>query len=248
MDFFVSIPVFFISLIASFIGIIVSGSSLIVVPALAALGIPLATVIATNRLFVTVFVLVGALSFARKKVKIDIKLVAGLALVKIVGASSGSLFIISISPSQLKPLVSLLVIAGLAAIFFFRNRKKTSTAINKKHIALAVAAVFIIGIYDGMVGGGSGLVSRALLMPIFGWTIIEATAADLAMSFFSSLASSLVFISSGAVDYALLLPMLAGGVFGAYAGTHFAVKADEKWVERLFYAATILLVANLILS
>jgi uncharacterized membrane protein YfcA len=248
VDFLITSAVFLVSLIASIIGVIVSGSSLIVVPALAALGIPLSSVIATNRLFVTAFVLVGALSFARKKVKIDAKLVAGLALVKIAGAASGSFFIISISPSQLKPLACLLVIAGLAAIFFFRNRKKAGIAVGRKHIALAVVAVFIIGIYDGMVGGGSGLVSRALLMPIFGWTIIEATAADLAMSFFSSLASSLVFISSGAVDYALLLPMLAGGAIGAYAGTHFAVKADEKWMERLFYAAAVLLAASLILS
>jgi uncharacterized membrane protein YfcA len=245
---FLFIPIFLISLIAAFIDVIVGGSGLIVVPGLAALGIPLETVIATNRLFVTAFVFTGALSYARKKVKIDVKLVAGLALAKIVGASSGSLFVLSIDASQLKLLVSILMAAALAAIIFFRGKKKAGAAIGKKHIALAAAIVLIIGVYEGIVGGGGGTISRALLMPLLGWSLIEAAAADLAMTFFSSLASSIIFVLSGTVDYILLLPMLAGGVIGAYAGTHFAVKAEKKWIERLFYAAAILLIARLLFS
>lgn len=63
MDSVLAFLVFSISLIAAFVDVMVGGSSLIVIPAFAVLGIPVLTVIATNRLYVVSVVLLAKLLF-----------------------------------------------------------------------------------------------------------------------------------------------------------------------------------------
>ena len=245
MDVALLLTVFSVALIAAFIDVMVGGSSLIIVPALASLGVPIFTAIGTNRIYVTVFVLTGLLNYLRKEVQLNLKFLVFFAAAQITGAAAGSFYVLNMSPEGAKKVVSTLMVLMLGAIFLLKHSKGIKAG-RTNQFSLALAATFAMGVYEGMVGGGSGIFTRAILTVLLGWTILEAAAATLAMSFPASSVSSAIFIAKGTIDYILLLPMLAGGIIGAYAGTHLAVRKGTKWMEHLFYVAVAALLIKLI--
>jgi len=103
-----------------------------------------------------------------------------------------------------------------------------------------------LGYYEGFVGGGGGTISRILLMLFLGFPLLEAGVAELVITIATSLTASAVFLQAGAVDFALLLPMAAGGILGAWIGSHLAVKNGEAWLRPLLLAVVGLLLVKLV--
>ncbi|VVB98633.1 Sulfite exporter TauE/SafE [uncultured archaeon] len=246
MDSILAFLVFSISLAAAFIDVMVGGSSLIIIPAFAVLGIPVLTVIATNRLYVVVFVLTGLLNYIRNKVKLDMKMIAGFLIIRVIGAFTGSLFVVSIPVALVKTIVAVFMFAALAAIVLLRSRENKHAKPNKNMFLLACVAMLLLGFYEGAVGGGAGTISRIILVAVLGYALIEAALAELVMSFAASSVASIVFVFSGSVDFVLLIPMVAGGIIGAYAGSHFALKKGEAWIRSLLYVVSAALLLKLL--
>jgi len=247
MDFLIFAAVFAISLLAAFVDVIAGGSSLITIPALAILGVPIIAAIGTNRAYVVTFMLVGLLNYLHKKVPLNLKLVCALAAVKMGGAYIGTYYILSVPVASVKLLAAALIICALAAIFFLRRvNSKRKVASTQTYLLIALA-VLAIGFYEGAVGGGGGTILRLMLTLLLGITMIEAALADVIITFSASFVSAAIFVSQGAVDYPLLLPMVLGGAIGAYAGSHMALKKGEAWVQNFVYLVCILLIAKLVL-
>ncbi|MDO8339568.1 MAG: sulfite exporter TauE/SafE family protein [Candidatus Burarchaeum sp.] len=246
MDPILGLIVLVVSFFAAFIDVIVGGSSLIIVPALTILGIPIVTVIGTNRLYVTAFTLTGFLNYLHKKVPLDIKLIAGLIVVRVVGALIGSLSVLSIPTATVKPLVAIFMVFALAAIAFLHSRENKKIRPTAHRLILVAAAMLLVGFYEGFVGGGGGIITRVVLVLLLGYTMLEAALADLIMAFAASFASSIIFVLNGAVDYELLLPMLVGGVAGAFAGSHMALRKGEDWMRKLLYLVVIVLLLKML--
>ncbi len=247
MELFFAVALFVVALAASFIGIIAGGSGLIVVPALAALGIPLVSAIATNRLYLAAFTLTGLLNYLHKKVPLNLKVVCFFAVVNVAGAIIGSYYVLSIPAQSLKALVAVLMLCAIAAIFIIRRRKMEKSPPTRATYVIAAVAMLAVGFYGGMIGGGGGTVTRVLFIFLLGFTMLEASIAETLLTFAASGTSAAIFIANGAVDYSVLLPMLLGGVIGAYAGSHMAVKKGSGWAQNFLYAVSIILIAKLLL-
>ncbi|MBM3228887.1 sulfite exporter TauE/SafE family protein [Candidatus Parvarchaeota archaeon] len=246
MDLLVGTAVFAVAFVAAFIDVMVGGGGLITVPALSVLGFPILSVIGTNRLYVVVFCATGLANYLRKKVNIDVKLVISLALVKMAGAAAGSFFVLNLPADLLRYTVVTFVSCVLILILALKVGGIRLSKFQGKKLHLIALVIFLVGFYEGVVGGGGGIIGRILLTSILGMGMLEAAAADLAYTIPSSALSSGIFILSGSVDFVLLVPMVAGGVLGAYTGTRIAIKKGDKWVERLLYAAVTLLLAKLL--
>ncbi len=248
MELLLAMMVIVIAFAAAFVDVMVGGGGLIMVPALAALGMPILTVIGTNRLYVVAFSLTGMLNYLRKKVRLNLKLVAGFAILRVAGSAAGSVFVLSIPSDAVRGMVVFLMIGAIATIFFLRSKKKLAHSKPEKiTYVIAGLAILVVGLYEGVVGGGGGTITRVVLTLLLGFAMLDAALADLAMSILSSLASSIIFILNGVVDYQLLLPMLAGGIMGAFSGSHVAVEKGNAWVQNLLYVAVVALLVKLLL-
>ncbi len=248
MDLFSFILVFAISFIAALIDVMVGGGGLITVPALGILGFSLHAVIATNRLFIVFFTLVGALNYWHRKIPLDIKLVLVLLAARSLGAYFGANSVIAVPASSLKLLVAGFVVAALASIVFLERFKGRGFGFVPKgwpRLAIVAALFCVLGYYEGFVGGGGGTISRLLLMLILGVPMLEVGLADLAMSAASSAVASAVFVSAGQIDYVLLVPMALGGIIGAFIGSHIAVRKGDKWLRPLLYPVVVVLLIKL---
>lgn len=241
--------VFFIALIAALIDVMVGGGGLITVPGLGALGLPLRAVIATNRLYIVPFTLVGLANYWHKKIRIDVKPLIPLLLARSLGAYLGANAVLAVAASELKLLVAGFMVCAIGAIVVLdRQKNKEITFLPKgvARVALACGLFVLLGYYEGFVGGGGGTISRILLMLFLGLPLLEAGVAELVMTIATSVTASFVFLSHGAVDFGLLVPMVLGGVLGAWIGSHLAVKKGEKWLRPLLFGVVGLLLVKLV--
>ena len=241
--------VFFIALLAALIDVMVGGGGLITVPGLGALGLPLRSVIATNRLYVVPFTLVGLANYWRKNVRIDVRPIVPLLIARSAGAYLGATAILAVPVSELKLLVAGFMVAAIGAIVIldrFKGRPVEFLPNGPGRIVLACVLFLALGYYEGFVGGGGGTISRILLMLFLGLPLLEAGVAELVMTVATSATASAVFLQSGQVDFVLLVPMVAGGVAGAWIGSHLAVKNGEAWLRPVLVVVVGLLLVKLV--
>lgn len=241
--------VFFVALIAALVDVMVGGGGLIAIPALGALGFGLQSVIATNRVYIIFFTLVGLANYWRKKIRIDVRPILVILVARSAGAYVGANAVLTVPAEQLKLLVAGFMVAAIVAILVLdRQKGKKLDFLPKGAARMVLAAVLfaILGYYEGFVGGGGGTISRILLMLFLGFPLLEAGVAEMVITIATSLTASAVFLSHGAVDFALLLPMVLGGVLGAWIGSHLAVKKGETWLRPLLFAVVGLLLVKLV--
>ncbi len=241
--------VFLIALIGALVDVMVGGGSLLVIPGLGALGLALRTVIATNRLYIVSYSAVGIANYWRKKVRIDVKPLLLLLLCRTTGAYVGANAVLAVSASDLKLIVAGFMVAAIAAIVMLDRHKDHTIHFlpgGWPRLALVGALFLVVGYYEGFVGGGGGTIARILLMLFLGLPMIEASAAELIMTLAASATASAVFLSHGAVDFVLLVPMVLGGVAGAWIGSHLAVKKGEAWLRPLLFVVVGVLLVKLV--
>ena len=159
------------------------------------------------------FLFVGLLNYLRKDARVDLRAVGIFTVVKIIGATAGSYYVLSIPVSQVRQAVGIFMLCAIIAIVLLKAIKSEALKKQKsENFAIAAAAFLAVGFYEGAVGGGGGIITRIVLSALLGFSLLAASLADAIMTFFASAASSLIFIASGTVDYSILLSMLLGGV------------------------------------
>lgn len=248
-DFLFLALAFVIAFAGAFVSIVGGGASLLVVPALVVLGVPIHAVVATNRVYVTFFLLAGLLNYLRKKVRLDFRVLAAFLALRMVGGFVGSTLALSFDEALLKPLAGAVILAGVAAVAlveFLPPYKRLGRPSARRFAAVGLG-MLVLGIYAGFVGGGVAVFARVLLVLIFGFTFLEAAAAEAVLGLGEGLAASAVFLAAGAVDFALLLPMAVGGVLGAWAGSSMAVRKGDRWIRHVMLVVAVVLVAFILL-
>lgn len=249
MDAVLFVSVFCVSLLAALVDVMVGGGGLISIPALGVLGFPLRSAIATNRLHIVFFTLVGLANYWRKKVRIDVQPILVLLVARSAGAYLGANAVLGVSSGQLKLLVAGFMVCAIAAIILLEHSRKHASDLLPKgpaRLALAAGLFAVLGYYEGFVGGGGGTISRVMLMLFLGLPLLEASMAELVIAIATSVTASAVFLSNGAVDFVLLVPMVLGGVLGAWAGSHLAIKKGQSWLKPLLYGVVGLLLVKLV--
>lgn len=241
--------VFCISFAGAFVSIVGGGASLLVVPALVVLGLPIHSVVATNRVYVTVFLLAGLLNYLRKKVRLDFRVLSVFLVLRMVGGFIGSTLVVALDESVLTPLAGAVILAAAVAVAlveFLPPYKKLGRPSRRRLFAVALG-MLVLGVYAGFVGGGVAVFARVLLVLVFGFTFLEAAAAEAVLGLGEGLAASAVFLAFGSVDFVLLAPMVVGGVLGALAGSSMAVRKGDRFIRRVMLVVVAVLVAQMLL-
>ena len=239
VDLSILIAVFFVT---SVVGVVTGSNSLIAVPVMFQFGIEPRVAIATN-MFALVFMAAGGtIPFVRQK-KIAYRAVAPLIVLTIISSAVGALLVGLISGNGIKLIVSIAMI--LMALFtLVVNREaglKAPEPRPNSAVALTFVLTFLLGIYGGLFSGGYVTILTALCVGIYGMRYSEAVASTKLINVFSSGVATIVFMWQGLVDYKLGLILGITMFLGAYVGAHFAAKANEVWLRRLFLTTVFLL-------
>lgn len=229
--------VLLIGLLAGFADSTVGSGGLISIPALIFLGFPAQIAIGTDRLGSVGQTLGALLSFWKSK-KIVWQYVPLFSLFALLGAFIGTTILLHIDPKNLQRIIGVILILALPLIFLKKIGIKREV-VSKIKKTIGYAVYFLIMIYNGFFGTGSGPLATYSSISLFGLTIIESNATSTIPWFILSVVSIVVFIHSNIVNYTSGITLLVGMTIGGYLGAHTLIRIGEEWVKRLFIIVVI---------
>jgi uncharacterized protein len=227
--------VFVVSAIAAFLSSMSGGgSSVIALPIFLSLGIsfPLATVI--NKVAGIFWLLPSSYNYLKGR-KIDWRFLLSFALVGLVGVYLGVLIVLHINQRLLKTGVGIFIIVLVIYIALQKNAGiKTAGVCSRQREPLAYGIALPMGIYEGVLGSGNGIVFSAISFYVKGFDFMSALGYYFSISFIWSVFGSLVLISKGYFSLALVVPAILGSVPGAYIGSKYARYRGNRFIKIVF--------------
>lgn len=160
-----------------------------------------------------------------------------LALVSVVGAICGSLFLISLSNPAFRSMVPWLLL-GATAIFAAgpKLRPKTQTE-SQPASALGIAMQGATSFYGGFFGAGMGIMMLASLGLASGGDYHRLNALKNFLSIVIAAVAIVIFASAGAISWLHAAIMIPAVALGGYAGVAMAKKVPQAILRWLVVAA-----------
>jgi len=219
---------------AGWVDAVVGGGGLIQIPALL-LGFPQAVpaqILATNKLSSICGTSVSAGTYYRR-VRPDLRTVIPLALLAFGGALIGASLVSHISRAAFNPII-LVVLIGVGTFTFLKPDLGKLTDLRfsgRRHVLAASGVGFVIGIYDGALGPGTGSFLVIALVGLLGYAFVEASAKAKIANVATNLAALAIFIPAGAVMWKVGLLMGLGNLAGGYVGARTAVARGAGFIR-----------------
>ena len=226
---------------AGFIDAIVGGGGLIQTPMGLILlpNLPVSTVIGTLK--VPAF---SGTSFAAyqylKKVDMNWKLLSIMMLLAFPSAFLGSTLLTYVRNDFMKPL--LLVVLSFLVIYTYA-KKNFGQHIEKNHpprtqIWNAIGISFVVGLYDGFIGPGTGSFLVVAFIAIMGFDFLHASANAKMVNLATNFGSICLFILKGKIIWAIALPMAASNALGGWIGAKLAINKGNSFI-RIFFLVVV---------
>ena len=232
--------------LAGFIDSIAGGGGLISLPAYMIAGLPPHFAMGTNKLSSVMGIMVAFMRYYRNKYA-DILLCLPSIPAALIGSAMGSSFVLSVDEQIIRWM--LIAVIPVTAFFIFRkkNLDDTNSRLSRnKTVFYSVIISFIIGIYGGFAGPGTG---TFLILLYNGVAKIDARTANgnaKLINFTVNLSALIVFFVNGRV----LVPLgLCAGLFnmlGAYIGSGLVIKKGSKIIRYALFIVLGLVFVKLI--
>jgi len=222
-----------LTFLGGFVDAVAGGGGLISLPAYMIAGLPVHNAIATNKLSSGMGTTVSTYRLA-KGGNIPWKKALPCVLMAVLGSALGARLTLMVDATLLKKLM--LVIIPVTAFYVMRTKSMESEKepfSTRETLIRASAVAFLIGIYDGFYGPGTGTFLILLLSSFARFRLGEANGVAKSINLTTNLTSLAVFLMSGKV---LIMLGLAGGIFGIvgnYIGVSFFNERGAKAVKPL---------------
>jgi hypothetical protein len=236
-------------LMAGWVDAVVGGGGLIQLPALLlglGTGSPAVLALATNKLASICGTVTSATTYYRR-VRPDLRTALPMAGFALLGALAGA-FIATVLPSSA---ITPIVLVALVCVLVYTVRRPSLGATTllrfrgRRHHGRAGGLGFVIGVYDGAVGPGTGSFLVFGLVSLLGYAFLEASAKAKIANVATNFGALLVFVPQGVVLWKLGLLMGVANVFGGYVGARTAVAQGAGFVRVVFLLVSSALVLRL---
>ncbi len=235
------------SFVAGFIDAIIGGGGLIQVPILLILfpNLPHTSIIATNRASSIAGTLVAARQYI-KKIKINYKFIVIAGIGSGIASYTGTFIMRAIPNDTFKTI--LFVIISLLTIYSIAKKQLglTDTSEQKDNLPFLFAAIgILLGLYNGIIGPGTGTLLVFALVRFVGLNFLKASAYAKLINAIADGSSLIAFLLQGAIVFSLAIPMMISNMCGAYLGSKLALQNGNRFVKLFFISVMILLLLKL---
>ncbi len=225
LTFLIVCPLVFL---AGFVDAIAGGGGLISLPAYLIAGLPVHNAIATNKMSSSMGTTIATVKFGLKGF-IPWKLAPFCVAMAFAGSAVGANIALSVSDRFFK--IILLFILPLTAFYVLRNKsmaKEQEEFSFAKTTIISMIVAFVIGIYDGFYGPGTGTFILLLLNGLAHMKVTTANGLTKVINLSTNISALAVYLLNGKV--LLLLGITAGlfNVAGAYLGASVFEKGGAK--------------------
>lgn len=221
----------FAGFISGVINTLAGSGSLITLPLLMALGLPAGVANGTNRINILFQSLVGAASFKKAGI-LDLRKSMVLIVPAILGAVAGALIAADLDEELMERTIGVLLLFMFFIILLQPNRWLKEHE-GKAPVAGWIQAVifFLIGVYGGFIQAGVGFFLLGGLVLAGGFSLLNANAMKVFLTFAFTPVALVVFIMNGQVDYLYGIILSVGSMAGAWVGARMAMKWGAKLIR-----------------
>ena len=212
------------------------GAGLIQLPALLIFGIPYLKALASHKIATVALGIGGSIrniSFLRYYMSIILELL----IIGIPGVIIGSNLVNLVSDSYLY--ITLGIFSLFIGIYsvkkpnFGLNSEITKISFSRKLIFRLL--VFVIGILNGSISSGSGLLVTILLIKTFKIDFLKAVSLTLfSVGIFWNLSGAITLSRISNLEYDILLVLLIGSFSGGYLGAHLSNLKGNRLIKQFF--------------
>ena len=236
-SFLKSIAIFLISFFSNtFSAISGGGAGLLQLPALILSGIPYYQALASHKLATVALGLGGSLRNC-KSLKNDFYIALQILIFGLPGVLFGASIVEYISEKYLYLLLAIISIS-LAFYSFFKSDLGLSAGNNKIkliHKIRFLILIFLIGILNGSISSGTGLLVTILLIKTFRMDFLSAISLTFfTVGIFWNLSGAIFLSKIGSVPTNILLLLLIGSFTGGYFGAHLSKLKGNKLIKKTF--------------
>lgn len=235
-------------LAAGWIDAVVGGGGLIQLPALLLLFPDMTAVqaIATNKVGSIMGTSVASATYYRR-VHPDLRTAAPMAIAALIASIGGAALASFIPESALRPIIIVVLVAVLGYTLA-KPTLGTATDLRwegNRHYVAAAGIGLVIGLYDGMLGPGTGSFLVLALVGVIGYAFLPASALAKIVNFATNLGALMFFVPAGHVVWGVGLVVGAANLVGAYIGARMAVAKGNRFVRVAFLVVVAALIVRL---
>ncbi len=237
---FVCAMVFF----AGFIDAAAGGGGLISLPAYYAVGLPPSLAAGTNKLSAFAGTFAATSKYALKK-----RMPWKTAFMALMGSLPGSFLgaeLFKIIPESVIRIIVLTALPLMAVLMLYKEKRVIKKDEIKSGFFTTFALGFSAGVYDGLIGPGTGTILQLLFTSALGLDILSASAASRLVNLASNAGALISLVLQGKVMYALGVPAALFGIMGNWLGANTAIKKGGKFIRALMLCVMAALIAKTI--
>ena len=232
-----SISIFLISFFSNtFSAISGGGAGLLQLPALILSGVPYYQALASHKLATVALGLGGSLR-NYKSLKNDIHVVWEILIFGLPGVIFGASIVEFISEQYLYLFLG--IISMLLAFYtFFKSELGLSSGNNELNFIHKVRFfifIFLIGVLNGSISSGTGLLVTMLLIRTFGMDFLRAISLTFfTVGIFWNFTGAIFLSRIGSLPSNILLLLIVGSFTGGYFGAHLSKLKGNKLIKNTF--------------
>ena len=248
MDAVTIIFMLLLGIFAGGFGAIIGSSLLVIVPSLVFLGLPVHVALGTGKLS-GIFRDIPALVNYHKSGKVDYRAGTLFAASAVAGTVAASLYVLPLSGKTLEIIISvcMLIIAVLIVNNPSRGLEEKRVEIVRGSCLRIVSVGFIIGLYDGIFGGGVSLFIILSFIFLVGHDFLKAVGTAKIPNIINGVIFVCIFAAHQKVDYLYAIPLAVGMTVGGHLGSKFALVRGNRFVRALLISVIVLMALKLLL-
>ena len=239
--------VFLIAFGATLLGSLSGGSvSLLTTPSWLALGVPLPTAVACDKVAGAFWTALGSRNYLRHR-DVDWRMLLGMGAIGLAGAWLGTRVTVSVDPVRLKRVVGALILLAVLAVAI---QPQFGLAPRPPRVSRWIVGLLglPLGFYEGLLGSGNGIATTLLLCTGRGFDLPTALGHYYLIAGAWCAFAAVSYISHGFFDLGLMIPAAAGSLIGGSLGSHFGSRRGAGFLRVVFSIAGIALALKLLLG
>ena len=233
---------------AGFVDSAAGGGGLISLPAYLFAGLPPHYTYATNKFSAACGTTFATASFF-KNGAMNVKVGILAAIGSFAGSALGAHIVLLLSDEVLKTTMFIILPIAAVIILWQRNlpdENRDDGTLDLKKILLALAIGLGIGLYDGVMGPGTGTFAIIAFTTLMGFDLRTAGGNAKVLNLASNYASLVTYLSSGLVVFSIGIPCAVSGIVGNLLGSHFALKNGAKFIRPMMLVVLVLLLGKIV--
>lgn len=231
--------------LAGFVDAIAGGGGVISLPAYLIAGVPIKLAAGTNKFANGCGTALASYKYM-KSGNIDWRCALPAAAGSLLGSAAGSSLAVYM-PEELLQMVVLAALPLVALVLIFVRdfgREEKPPKSRRDTLVLSGVIGVAIGLYDGLVGPGTGTFLTIAFSAVLGYTLLKSSGCAKIANLASNVASMVVFFLHGDILFSVGIPAMACSMLGNYMGSRCAIQGGSGRIRNVMFLVLGLLFAK----